>query len=299
MKHIFTSVFLFLSIITLNSCGDDGVVKPATTGTPAATADPNKGCFLKSFKYDSEDYMSISYNSKNQVDKISLIGIFTDVEATFSYNTDGSVSKISYDGLNYEFVYDKTVLTKINEKEDGILVGERVVISTAGKVASIAYFEVEGTKKTLLYTHKFTFTKEGNLSKYIFNVNKVDVDFLSDAVYDTKLNAFSKFNKASEAFLYALTDEFLFLPSETISNFVSPNNCISGKFRPNIQFFIISTEDPSTITVAGLNKEAPMVPFTNVSVLNKDNYPTKTTFKFKDPDNGDTSYLSELFYDCK
>jgi hypothetical protein len=297
MKHIFTSFLSFLFIIALNSCGDDGVVKPG--GTTATGTNIGKSCYMKSFKYADEDFMSLTFNAKNQIDKITLTSFFSDLEATFTYNTDGTVSKIGTADLDYEFVYEKGIITKINEKEGKVLVGERILTSSGGKVASVAYYSVSGTVKNLEYTHKFSYTKEGNISKYILNVSKVDLPYFEEVVYDTKPNGFKPFKIAGEAFLYAMTDEFLFFPSEMMTNFGSVNNVTAGKYRPEIITYLFSLEENETPTIAGLNKGAPLLPFTSVSILNQDNFPTKTTIKYKDPVSGDESYVSEFVYDCK
>ena len=296
MKHLFKSALFLISVFVLNSCGDDGVVKPATT--PAATVDPNKGCFLKSSTYDDDDHIKITYNASNQVTKLGVESFFGEIEANYTYNTDGTVAKISSDEIDYEFVYDKTVLTKINEKEGGVLFGERIITFTGGKASSIAYYEIEGTKKTLEYTHKFTYTK-GNISKYILNVGKVDLDYSSDIVYDTKLNPMTKLSKAADAFMYALTDNFVLLPTEEILNFSSTNNFVSGKFRPEIFGYIAEVEDPALLSIVDLNKQAPILPFTNTVVYNKDNYPTSGTIKYKDPVDGEITIASKYTYDCK
>jgi hypothetical protein len=299
MKHIFTSVFLFLSIITLNSCGDDGVVKPATTGTPAATVDPNKGCFIKTLKIDSDDIFSFTYNAKNQVEKITSLGFDDPSDAIFTYNTDGTVAKIVSDGYDYVFVYAAGVLSKINEFEGKTQIGERSCTVSGGKVTTIVYSSIEAGKKTLEYTYKFTYSKEGNMTKYIFNIEGVDLDYFSEAVYDSKPNAFSKISKASEAYLVALTDNFLFYPSEFMGYIGSVNNLTTAKVRTGILDYLFSLGEDDVPTLAAMNKAAPLLPTAYTNVINKDNYPTKSTIKYKDPVEGDTSYAYDFTFDCK
>jgi hypothetical protein len=298
MKHIFTSVFLLFSIITLNSCGDDGVVKPATTGTPATTT-ADKGCFIKTLKIENEDIFSFSYNAKNQVEKITSLGFFEASDAVFTYNTDGTVAKITSDGFDYVFVYAGGVLSKINEFEGKTQIGERSCTVSGGKVTTIIYSSIEGTKKTLEYTYKFTYSKEGNMTKYIFNIGGVDLDYFSDAVYDTKPNAFSKIQKASDAYFVALTDDFVFYPSEFMGYIGSVNNMTTAKVRTGILEYLFSLEDTDVPSLAAANKAAPLLPTTYTNVLNKDNYPTKSTIKYKDPVDGDTSYAYDFTFDCK
>jgi hypothetical protein len=156
------------------------VVAPNAAATPTVAS--NKGCFLKSFKIEDEDFMRITNNAKNQVEKITVFGFEQPSDAVFTYNTDGTVSKINSDEIDYEFVYASGVLTKVNKKDGKTLIGERVITTASGNVTAIAYSEVEGNTKTLGYTHKFTYNKEGNLSKYVFNIEKVDINIFSDGV---------------------------------------------------------------------------------------------------------------------
>ncbi len=287
---------LFTAIIII-SCNDDGVVKPTTTPS-TAVVDPAKGCFLKSSTYDNDDAIKVTYDSKNQVEKLVLGSFFDQVIADFTYNTDGTVANIKSDDINYQFVYDKAVLTKILEKDGQDIIGERIVTLSAGKPTAIAYYSLEGTVKTLEYTHKFTYTK-GNVSKYVLNIFKTDIDFVSDVVYDTKLNHMTKLSKATDAYLLALTDNFLYMPSESILNFGSVNNFTAGKFRPEILSYLFSLEESDAITTAALNKEAPLLSFTNTILYSTDNYPTSNTLKYKDPVDGDISLASKYTYDCK
>ncbi len=264
-------------------------------------ANPNineKTCYLKSSKYNAFENIKITYNTKNQVEKLVKESIYGPINALFSYNSDGSVADIVNDDKIYKFIYEKGILKKIIKNEGAQIRGERILTYIASKVSTIQYFQINGTQRTLTYTHTFNYSNN-NLVSYNLAFSNIDIDILSNVKYDNKPNVMSKSKTATDAVMYALTDDFLLFPIEEILLFSSANNSISGDFRSNIVYYLISKNDPSTINTNELNLKSPKVPFSNSLTFNEQNLPLKTIFKYRDLNKGDVNVICDFEYDCK